>query len=74
MKGLNLLLTFKMAGAMDTQFKGAARIKIDGCGGLMVYGARSGVVERISLGQLQSLSIQSASVQSANQVLAGGVT
>ena len=55
---LNLLLTFKMVGATDVHTKGAVRIKIDGCGGLTVYGAQNGVAESISLGQLQSLSIQ----------------
>ena len=64
MESLNLLLTFKIAGAKHVRVKGASRIKIDGCGGLTVYGAQNGVAERISLRQLQSLSIQPLGVTS----------
>jgi hypothetical protein len=64
MENLNLLLTFKMAGSRNVRFTGAARIKIDGCGGLVVYGARSEASERLTLDQLQLLSIQPLGVPS----------
>ena len=37
--------------------KGAARIKVDGRGGLLLYDAQGGSVETIELGALQSLCL-----------------
>jgi hypothetical protein len=58
MTNLNLLLRYKTAKDGELQVKGAARIAIDGGGGLVVHGPKDGVLERISLAHLYSLSIQ----------------
>jgi len=56
---VNLFLSFKLAGQSKSSVRGAARIKIDGRGGLTVYSAESGLAERIDLAELQSFSIYS---------------
>jgi len=58
MENLNLLLNLRMAGGSDCCIRGAARIKVDGRGGLTVYDADSTTAEKIDLADLQSLSIQ----------------
>lgn len=58
MENLNLVLKFKLAGDGQLQVKGAARIKVDGKGGLMLYDPQGGAAETIDLGQLRSLCIQ----------------
>jgi hypothetical protein len=57
MDNLNLLLSYTMSGDAETHVKGAARISVDGMGGLLVYDAQTGRAERISLEQLASLRI-----------------
>ncbi len=59
MDRLNLVLTFRLNGDDHVQIKGAARIKVDGRGGLTFYDVQSGSMERIELGQLQSLTLHS---------------
>lgn len=58
MKNLNLLLRFKTVKDAELQVKGAARITIDGEGGVLVHDPQNGTPERISLAHLHSLSIQ----------------
>ena len=58
MDNLNLILKFKVAGDANLHVKGAARIKVDGRGGLMLYDAQGGPAEMISLHSLQSFCIQ----------------
>jgi hypothetical protein len=53
----NLLLTFKMPGASEPEVRGAARISVDGRGGILVYNAETGTPERISVDQLKSFQI-----------------
>ena len=57
-ENVNLVLSFKLAGENDCRVRGASRIKIDGRGGLTVYGAER-LPERIELAELQSFSIHS---------------
>jgi hypothetical protein len=58
MKNLNLLLRFKTVKDAEVQVKGAARITIDGAGGVIVHDPQNGASERISVAHLHSLSIQ----------------
>ena len=58
-QGVNLVLSFKLAGDRDCRVCGAARITVDGRGGLTLHHARNGRTERIDLAELQSLSIRS---------------
>jgi hypothetical protein len=57
MDNLYLLLRFTLAGDTEAKVRGAARITVDGRGGLVVYDAATGQPERISLDQLQSVRI-----------------
>jgi hypothetical protein len=61
MDNLNLLLKYKLNGDAEPQVRGAARISVDGLGGLLVYDAVTGKPERISLSELTSLRIDRAS-------------
>jgi hypothetical protein len=54
----NLVLTFTLAGDSRVHVRGAARIKVDGRGGLTLYDTEKGN-ESVSLGSVQSLTIQS---------------
>ena len=58
MENLNLVLKFKMAGDGASCIRGAARIKLDGRGGLTLYDAPNAAAEKIDLANLQSLSIR----------------
>ena len=58
MDNLNLVVKFMMAGDGLLQVKGAARIKVDGRGGLLLYDAQGGGVETIELKAVQSLCLQ----------------
>jgi len=60
MNNLNLLLTFKSVGDATVQAKAAARIRVDGLGGILVYDAETGQAERIPLDRMNSLCIDSA--------------
>ena len=53
----NLLLTFTMPGASEPEVRGATRISVDGCGGILLYNAATGMPERISVDQLKSFQI-----------------
>jgi hypothetical protein len=53
MENLNLVLKFKTAGRDDVHVKGAARITVDGRGGLLFYDALSGRAERIDVENVQ---------------------
>jgi hypothetical protein len=54
----NLVLTFTITGDRRVHIKGAARIKLDGRGGLTLYSAENGQAENVSLQNLETLSIQ----------------
>jgi hypothetical protein len=58
MNHLNLLVKFTVAGDSRVHVKGARRIKLDGRGGLTLYNAEDGEAESVSLGLVQTLSIQ----------------
>jgi hypothetical protein len=55
----NLVLTFTVAGDSMVHVRGAARIKVDGRGGLTLFDAGKGQEEWVSLAGLRSLTIQS---------------
>jgi hypothetical protein len=57
MDNLNLVLTFKLAGDAGVHVRGAARIKVDGRGGLMLYDTQGDGAETIDLRTLQSFCI-----------------
>jgi hypothetical protein len=57
MDNLNLVVKFMLAADGLLQVKGAARIKVDGRGGLLLYDAQNGSVETIQLDALQSLCL-----------------
>ena len=59
MDNLNLVLKFRLTGDDQFQIKGAARITVDGRGGVMFHDVQSGKTERIEVGRLQSFSILS---------------
>ena len=54
----NLVLTFTVAGDSRVHVRGAARIKVDGRGGLTLFDAGKGAKEWVSLAGLRSLTIQ----------------
>jgi hypothetical protein len=56
---VNLILKFRFAGGDQTYIKGAARIKVDGSGGLMFQDVQSGKTERIAVSELESFNILS---------------
>ena len=58
MGNLNLVVKFMLAGDGRLHVKGAARIKVDGRGGLLLYDAQGGGVETIELGALKSIRLQ----------------
>ena len=58
MKNLNLVVTFKLANDCELHVKGAASIKVDGKGGLLLYDPQGASPERIDLCRLQSFSIR----------------
>jgi hypothetical protein len=58
MENLNLVLKFKLARDRRLHVKCAARIKVDGRGGLLFYDAKGGPAEYIDLRDLQSFRIQ----------------
>ena len=60
MRNVNLLVRFTMAGAAGSEVRGAARIVVDGRGGLVVYDPATGAPERIALAELESLRIDRA--------------
>ena len=60
MTSTNLVLTFMLSGDSRVHVRGAARIKVDGRGGLTVFDAEKGGTEVVNLGRLRSLTIQSA--------------
>ena len=61
----NLVLTFTLTGDSRVHVKGAARIKVDGRGGLTLFDVEEGRSEIVSLGRLRSLTIESVSGMSA---------
>ena len=61
MDNLNLVVKFTVAGDGRLHVKGAARIKVDGHGGLLLYDAQGGAVETIELGALKSFRLQRVS-------------
>jgi hypothetical protein len=54
----NLVVKFMLAGDGRLHIKGAARIKVDGRGGLVLYGAHGETVETIEMGALQTFHLQ----------------
>ena len=61
----NLVLTFTLAGDSRVHVRGAARIKVDGRGGLTLFDAEKGCSELVILSRLRSLTIQAEPVSSA---------
>ena len=59
MNDLNLVLKFKAAGDTQSQFRGAARITVDGRGGIVVYDPTNHTPERIATANVQDLCIYS---------------
>jgi hypothetical protein len=58
MDNLNLEVKFMLAGDGRLHVKRAARIKVDGHGGLLLYDARGEAVQSISLGSLKSFHLE----------------
>ena len=54
----NLILKFKLAGDDRFHVKGAARIKVDGRGAMLLYNKQNRAVETIDLRALRSFCIQ----------------
>lgn len=59
MDHLKLVLKFRLDGHDHDQVKGAARMKLDGRGGLTFYDVQSGNNERIDLRLLRSFTLHS---------------
>ena len=57
MKDLHLVLKYRLLEDEKTQVRGAARIKIDGLGGLTFFDVQKGVDTRLELSHLQSFSL-----------------
>ena len=53
----NLVVTFTVAGDSRVHVRGAARIKVDGRGGLTLFDSEKGSPELVSLGSIQSFTI-----------------
>jgi len=71
MNPTNLVLTFTLAGDNRVHVRGAARIKVDGRGGLTLFGSEKGRTEMVSLGRIRTLTIETVpdmSVQPAGMV------
>jgi hypothetical protein len=62
MENLNFVLKYKLASDRNFRAHAAARIKIDGRGGLIVY-SENGMAEKITLSDLVAMSIQPAPLQ-----------
>jgi len=60
-ENVNLAVSFRLAGERDYRFWGAARIKVDGHGGLTVYAAEEGPAEKFQIADVQSFAIQPVS-------------
>jgi hypothetical protein len=58
MDNLNLVVKFMLAGDGRLHVKGAARIKVDGHGGLLLYDAQGATVQTIELGALKTFRLQ----------------
>lgn len=56
MGDMSLIVRFRLAGDDQLHVQGAARMKVDGRGGLMLYG-KNGEMERIPIGTLRTFSI-----------------
>jgi len=54
----NLILKYTLRGEREPRIVGAARIRIDGRGGLILYSPQSGKPERISLAGMESVALQ----------------
>ena len=65
MGNLNLLVKFTVTGDAEMHVRCAARISVDGHGGLVVYDSATGRAERITLAELNSLRIDRPHVQPA---------
>jgi hypothetical protein len=59
----NLVLRYKIDGDNRVHTRGAVRIRVDGCGALVVYTAEGGKAESVNLNSLQSLTIHSIAEQ-----------
>ena len=58
MDNSKLVVKFMLAGDGRLHVKGAARIKVDGHGGLVIYDPQGGPVEAIELDALESFGLQ----------------
>jgi len=59
----NLVLRYKIDGDSRVHTRGAVRIRVDGCGSLVVYSAEGGKAEAVNLNSLQLLTIHSIADQ-----------
>lgn len=57
MNDLNLVVKMKLANGGGVQIKGAARIRVDGRGSLMLVDPQGGI-EAIEVRQIEALSVQ----------------
>lgn len=57
MNDFNLVVKLKLANGGGVQIKGAARIKVDGRGSLMLFDPQGGI-EAIEVGQIESFSVK----------------
>lgn len=53
----DVVVSFKLAGESDCHICGAARIKVDGHGGLTVYNTLTGETEEFKLSDVQGFAI-----------------
>jgi hypothetical protein len=65
MNPTNLVLTFTLTGDSRVHVRGAARIKVDGRGGLTLFDSEKGCMERVSLERLRTLTIETVPGMSA---------
>ena len=70
MEHLNLILKFKLEEDAEVQVKGAARISVDGHGGLVIHDAGNDAPQRISLARLHSFWIYPINTSSRSTVAA----
>jgi hypothetical protein len=57
---MTFVVTFRLRGESEVQKRQASSMKIDGKGSLILYDKDRGVVENLTLAELDDLSIESA--------------
>jgi hypothetical protein len=61
MNNFNLLLTYTLDHDAHVHVRGASRIQVDGRGGLLIYDPETGMAERLSIAEMNSIRIGSPS-------------